>query len=139
MQTSFIRWLRIVLVFSFLLPVTGWTQTASADEDFPDGVIEDNQMFLPLIKKNSIADMVHIPAGTFQMGCEPAHNGGYSSYSWELPVHTVNQNAYYIDRYEVSNAQYARCVVAGSCATPMDIHPPPGLRTISTPPAPTAR
>jgi formylglycine-generating enzyme required for sulfatase activity len=47
-------------------------------------------------------DMVLIPAGEFMMG--DTFDEGYSQ---ELPVHAVYVDAFYMDTYEVTNAQYA--------------------------------
>jgi eukaryotic-like serine/threonine-protein kinase len=55
--------------------------------------------------------MVYVPAGTFKMGSD-------SGDSDEKPVHDVTLDAFWIDRTEVTNAQYAQCVSAGQCAAP---------------------
>jgi formylglycine-generating enzyme required for sulfatase activity len=47
--------------------------------------------------------MILIPSGPFQMGSTRGHSD-------EAPVHTVRLSAYYIDRYEVTNTQFARFV-----------------------------
>ena len=46
-----------------------------------------------------LTDMVLIPAGEFQMGS----NSGHSN---EKPVHPIYVDDFYIDKYEVTNAQY---------------------------------
>lgn len=63
-------------------------------------------------------EMVYIPAGNFWMGCDPNHNGGYSCNSDELPLHQIYLSEYLIDKYEVTNSQYAQCVASGNCLAP---------------------
>jgi formylglycine-generating enzyme required for sulfatase activity len=63
------------------------------------------------------SEMLLIPAGTFQRGCDPAHayTGVCRS---DLPLYTVYLDAYRIDKTETTVAQYARCVAAGGCTVP---------------------
>lgn len=49
------------------------------------------------------AEMVLIPTGEFQMGGD--------NYSNEQPIHTVHVDTFYMDKHEVTNAQYRRFIV----------------------------
>ncbi len=70
----------------------------SGDGTTPDdGTIPD----VETITGDDGAPMVLIPAGEFQMG--DAFNEGRD---YELPVHTVYVDAFYMDVYEVTNARY---------------------------------
>lgn len=53
---------------------------------------------------------VFIPAGEFEMG--------NSQDTGEMPVHRVQLRDFWIDRTEVTNAQYAQCVLQGVCQPP---------------------
>ena len=58
---------------------------------------------------------VYVPAGPFTMG---SGAGDPSAYDSEKPQTTVNTDAFWIMRTEVTNAQYAKCVAAGKCTAP---------------------
>ncbi|MGH7253286.1 MAG: SUMF1/EgtB/PvdO family nonheme iron enzyme, partial [Nitrospiraceae bacterium] len=57
--------------------------------------------------------MVLIPAGEFVMGAEDGLPDA-------RPMRRPSLSSYWIDKYEVTNAQYRMCVVSGVCAPPKD-------------------
>jgi formylglycine-generating enzyme required for sulfatase activity len=70
------------------------------------------------------AVMVFVPAGEFLMACtdeeidavlDDCGDCERSVFSDEQPQHAVYLDAFWIDRTEVTNAQYLKCVEAGAC------------------------
>jgi formylglycine-generating enzyme required for sulfatase activity len=61
------------------------------------------------------AVMVYVPAGEFLMGSTDADPDAAPH---EKPQHTVYLDAFWIDRTEVTNAQYRKCVEAEACEEP---------------------
>lgn len=57
------------------------------------------------------APLILVPAGSFTMG-----GPGISADA--QPAHTVTLSEFYIDKYEVTNANYAACVAVGACQPP---------------------
>ena len=53
---------------------------------------------------SSNIEMLLVPAGTFTMGCSASNS--YACYSDESPTHQVTLSAFYIGRYEVTQAQW---------------------------------
>jgi formylglycine-generating enzyme required for sulfatase activity len=86
---------------------------------------ESFSQYLPVVMNSGSAptptpepapdEMVFVPAGDFQMGCE---NDPSVCYEPEAPLHTVYLDGYHIDKHEVTHDQYKECVTAGECDPP---------------------
>lgn len=103
------RLLRYLILSSALIFIVGMGEQVRA---------RDIVLSWEVVQNPSLGEMILIPAGEFQMGCDPAHNGAHSCQNDELPLHTVYLDAYEIGKYEVTNAEYAQCVAAGACDPP---------------------
>jgi serine/threonine-protein kinase len=57
--------------------------------------------------------MMYVPAGSFTMGSDAYEDD-------EKPAHLVTLDAFWIDKFEVTNAMYALCVKAARCPAPSD-------------------
>jgi len=67
---------------------------------------------IPVDVKTSTMDgmvQVYVPEGEFLMG-----KGEVRKYA-DSPTHTVYLDAFWMDKYEVSNAMYLKCMKAGAC------------------------
>ncbi len=67
--------------------------------------------------------MVYVPAGPFWMGSLDDRQADFD----ERPFHRPVLSAFWIDRTEVTNDMYLRCIAAGACS------PPPNLASATRP------
>lgn len=68
----------------------------------------------PEIRDSRNIHMVLVPAGEFTMGSDDTGNPS------SKPAHTVYLDAYYIDKFEVSNENYDACAYAVECRKPLN-------------------
>lgn len=66
--------------------------------------------------------LIEIPAGDVWIGCDETNNAGFPCMGDELPLHQVYLDPFFIDKFEVTNAQYALCARDGACAEPYYQH-----------------
>lgn len=65
----------------------------------------------------TVAGMVYIPEGSFWMGCNEAVDTSCDK-NRELPYHQVNLSAYFMDRTEVTQSEYKKCLDSYECTHP---------------------
>ncbi|MBW2703418.1 MAG: formylglycine-generating enzyme family protein [Deltaproteobacteria bacterium] len=63
-------------------------------------------------------DMLRIPGGVFFMGCN--RDLDLKCQGDERPGHRVMLKKFWMDRHEVTGADYKRCVAAGACSRPAE-------------------
>src|SRR5262245_38859051 len=71
------------------------------------------------------APMILVPAGSFPMGVPPGDRDGGRD---EYPRHQVELDAFYLDKYEVTNGLYAEFVKATGHRLPQ--HPKDATRNL---------
>lgn len=78
-----------------------------------------------IVSEKDGATLVYVPEGEFLMGSNEIRtslNGEQSpSYYDNHPQHSIFLDAFWIDKFEVTNRQYALCVSAGGCALPANL------------------
>jgi formylglycine-generating enzyme required for sulfatase activity len=84
------------------------TETSAPEETPTDDVTATPSLELTDGKG---VEMVLVPAGDFTMGSD-------RGLADEQPVHVVNLDTFYIDKYEITNKLYKDCVDAGECSPP---------------------
>jgi formylglycine-generating enzyme required for sulfatase activity len=98
-----------LLAVALLVMVIGWQLIGLGGNG-----VEPTPVDMRAVSRGGVqVEQVFVPAGSFMMGSE---NGADD----EQPVHEVTLDAFWIDRTEVTNAQFAGCVADGACQPPSD-------------------
>lgn len=111
-----------VLAFTLMVAVMLVGDVAAAEPlartHTPEGdLVPENMIYMPLVltKVSPVfQDMIEIPAGAFQMGCNPSASFCDQN---EPPIRSVTLPRFSIDKYEVTWERYSACVTSGECTT----------------------
>jgi formylglycine-generating enzyme required for sulfatase activity len=68
------------------------------------------------VREKDNAEMVYVPVGDFTMGNDQGYNG--KIFADQRPEHPVDLDAFWIDKFEITNAKYQDCVAARECKAP---------------------
>jgi len=109
---------KTILTFIFISLVSACAPSKPVTSDVdkstatPEIFVSPTPEILEEITDTNGITMRLVPAGEFTMGSELEEN--------QKPIHIVYLDAYYIDKYEVTNQAYQKCVDAGVCRAPSD-------------------
>jgi len=101
----------------FLLAACGGDGTETPDKDTSATDTEQPDVDYDA---GTPGEMVDVPAGEFQMGCNSAVD--LQCESDESPYHAVTLSAYKIGKYEVTVGEYHQCVTNGVCNNSGEYH-----------------
>jgi len=110
MNHSKLSWLTILFAIALLTSCTSTAPSVPTITPTPDKPLGTN-------KQSALDGMtqMYIPASKFQMGT-------HAEEDWvgedEFPQHEVYLNSFWMDKTEVTNAEYKKCVQAGNCVAP---------------------
>jgi formylglycine-generating enzyme required for sulfatase activity len=92
----------LLILILLLISAFGYSSTPKYAHEPPETIEDDFGVSMALV-----------PAGSFEMGSAEGEED-------EQPVHTVWLDDFFIDQFEITNAQYAECLDAGACQPTTD-------------------
>ncbi len=128
------------LVISLAICLSACTQQPTATPGYiPEATPITHALGDTQIRETDNMPMVYVPAGHFLMssdidqvnyarqlcrdysGLDMVSVCRVSSFANEMPKHPVELNAFWLDRFEVTNQQYQLCVDEGTCTPPVEL------------------
>jgi formylglycine-generating enzyme required for sulfatase activity len=120
------RALLIAAAFAAIAAVYGARAEFSGRVHASVSSIPAQDIFLPTVQNqspapgNSVPGMVWIPGGEFSMGCKDPRalpEGGHEAMEDARPIHRVYVDGFWMDKTDVTNAQFAKFVKATGYVT----------------------
>lgn len=111
-----------ILAFALMVAVVLVGGVAATESLAPDNTpnvepAPENMVYMPLVLTKIgpvFQDMIEIPAGAFQMGCDPSASFCDQN---EPPIRSVTLPRFSIDKFEVTWERYSACIAAGECTS----------------------
>ncbi|HSA33154.1 MAG TPA: SUMF1/EgtB/PvdO family nonheme iron enzyme [bacterium] len=113
------KYLFLFVASLILLACDGETKTPVDNEAVEKDIVvtedtaDNEEPDIDYFGQGTPPEMVEIPAGEFQMGCNAVVDT--NCYKDELPYHAVTLSTYKIGKYEVTVGEYQKCISSGAC------------------------